>query len=133
MWVSGPNWGALVASIGQIASTVPPLSTVDETLPDPVPALHPFLTGNSVTFEAGNSGNLWFTINDDASGGNYSDNAGTLGVQLTMVPEPATWAMLVVGISLLIGTLRVAVAHHGPPLARCGNRSTTSFSRTPSK
>jgi len=133
MWVSGPNWGALVASIGQIASTVPPLSTVDETLPEPVPARHPFLTGNSVTFEAGNSGNLWFTINDDASGGNYSDNAGTLGVQLTMVPEPATWAMLVVGISLLIGTLRVAVAHHGPPLARCGNRSTTSFSRTASR
>jgi hypothetical protein len=83
VWVGGPHWSALVASIGQITGTVPPLSPVGATILVPVPAQYPFLTGDSVTFQAGSSGVLYFTINDDASGGSYSDNAGTMNVQLT--------------------------------------------------
>jgi hypothetical protein len=73
-----------------------------------VPAFRPFLTGNSVTFEAGNSGDLYFTINDDASGADYSDNSGRLDVQLTVVPEPTT---MIAGALLLLpfgaSTLRI--------------------------
>ena len=108
MWVNGPHWGALVASIGQITSTVPPLLAVGDNIPVPVPALRPFLTGNSVTFEAGSSGNLYFTINDDASGFYYPDNSGSLDVQLTVVPEPTT---MIAGALLLLpfgaSTLRI--------------------------
>jgi len=108
MWVSGPHWGALVASIGQIVGTVPPLLAVSDIIPVPVPAVTPFLTGNSVTFEAGSSGNLYFTINDDASGADYSDNSGSLDVQLTVVPEPTT---MIAGALLLLpfgaSTLRI--------------------------
>jgi hypothetical protein len=99
MWVNGPHWGALVASIGQIVGTVPPLTAVSDIIPVPVPAFRPFLTGNSVTFEAGSSGDLYFTINDDASGADYSDNSGHLDVQLTAVPEPTT---IIAGALLLL-------------------------------
>ena len=90
VWVSGPHWSALVASIGQIASTIPPLSAVGDTIPVPVPALYPFLTGDSVTFQAGSSGDLYFTINDDASGTDYTDNSGTLDVDVQLIAASLT-------------------------------------------
>lgn len=36
------------------------------------------------------SGELWFTINDDAVSGGWSDNVGSLTVSLSPVPEPTT-------------------------------------------
>jgi hypothetical protein len=104
-WVSGPNWGALVASIGYINNTVPPLLPTLPALPNPVPATYAFLTGSSVTFVAGASGDLYFTINDDAEGGDYSDNLGTMTVNVT-APEPGSFAALSGFAALLVGLRR---------------------------
>jgi len=109
-WVTGPYWSALVASIGDITDTTPGVGgfgtgtgafvPVSPTLPNPVPALHPFLTGDSVTFTAGASGDLYFTINDDASGQDYGDNSGIMFVS---VPETMTGIEGALGLLLPVG------------------------------
>ena len=89
---SGANHGALIAYIG-----------VDPTqgqwgngsfFPQ---ATGYWDVGNEIQLTAPYSGELWLGLNDDAVSEGISDNSGSLTAELTLVPEPDSLALAVIG------------------------------------
>lgn len=64
----------------------------------------PFAIGNFRTVTVPNGATrLQLGMNDNL----YVDNSGSWNIQVTQVPEPATWSMLLLGVVALLGGMRM--------------------------
>jgi PEP-CTERM motif len=65
---------------------------------------HLFLIGTGPTPETGLSGELTVGYWDGA--GEYGDNSGAQSLTIAAIPEPAAWAMTLLGVGMIGATLR---------------------------
>ena len=64
-----------------------------------------FLIGTGPTTETGLSGEL--TVGYWDGSGEYGDNSGTQSLTIAALPEPATWAMTLLGVGMIGAGLRM--------------------------
>ncbi len=61
-----------------------------------------FIIGSSVTETLGTAGHIYALVNDTY----YSNNAGSFAVNISAAPEPAAWALMMVGVGGMGAALR---------------------------
>lgn len=61
-----------------------------------------FLIGNSTNVVLASAGNIYAEVNDTF----YPNNVGSFSLEVTAVPEPTMWALMLVGFGLMSTVLR---------------------------
>jgi hypothetical protein len=88
---SGAQKGGLVAYVG---ASAPANSIVQGSVPPAgKPGYYTIQDGNQ-SIDFGTGGEIYFVINDDAVTGGWSDNSGSLNVDLTAAPEPTAMTLM---------------------------------------
>ncbi|HUI06300.1 MAG TPA: PEP-CTERM sorting domain-containing protein [Verrucomicrobiae bacterium] len=76
-------------------------------VPEGLPGYGVGFIGTSYSKEVSTSGRLFLGYNDEVIPGWFNDNSGLFSVTVSVIPEPATWSLLALGVLALLGTRRL--------------------------